>query len=109
MRGNRLYVLAPPSSPQTMSFFYLSNAYVQDQDDAVTLLWACSFEHIGFSAVDRLAAGAFVAYWSYHVFGIGTWAILAGVAGFLVVTASGRRVGHPLVRRARALPRCHRR
>ena len=33
VRGNRLYVLAPPSSPQTMSFFYLSNAYVQDQDD----------------------------------------------------------------------------
>lgn len=34
VRGNRLYVLAPPSSPQTMSFFYLSNAYVQDQDDS---------------------------------------------------------------------------
>lgn len=34
VRGNRIYVLAPPDSPQTMSFYYLSNAYVQDQDDA---------------------------------------------------------------------------
>lgn len=33
VRGNRIYVLAPPNSPQTMKFFYLSNAYVQDQDD----------------------------------------------------------------------------
>jgi len=34
VRGNQLYVLAPPSSAQTMKFFYLSQAWVQDADDA---------------------------------------------------------------------------
>jgi len=33
VRDNRIYVLAPPSSPQTMTFFYLSNAWVRDQDN----------------------------------------------------------------------------
>ncbi|NBW21660.1 MAG: hypothetical protein EBR82_78260 [Caulobacteraceae bacterium] len=36
VRDNKIYVLAPPNSPQTMNFFYLSQAWVQDQDD-VTL------------------------------------------------------------------------
>lgn len=36
VRDGRLYVLAPPTSAQTMSFFYLSAAWVRDQDD-VTL------------------------------------------------------------------------
>jgi hypothetical protein len=36
VRENNLYVLAPPSSPQTMSFFYLSAGWVRDADD-VTL------------------------------------------------------------------------
>jgi hypothetical protein len=34
VRDNRIYVLAPPSSPQTMKFFYLSNAWVRDQDNS---------------------------------------------------------------------------
>ena len=36
VRDNKIYVLAPPNSPQTMNCFYLSQAWVQDQDD-VTL------------------------------------------------------------------------
>jgi hypothetical protein len=33
VRDNKIYVLAPPNSPQTMNVFYLSQAWVQDQDD----------------------------------------------------------------------------
>lgn len=33
VRDNMIYVLAPPSSPQTMNVFYMSQAWVQDQDD----------------------------------------------------------------------------
>lgn len=33
VRDNMLYVLAPPSAPQSMSFFYLSGAWVRDADD----------------------------------------------------------------------------
>tara|TARA_R110000868_G_scaffold399910_1_gene673938 strand:- start:7 stop:759 length:753 start_codon:yes stop_codon:yes gene_type:complete len=33
VRGNYLYVLAPPATSQTMKFFYSSNAWVQDQDN----------------------------------------------------------------------------
>lgn len=33
VRDNMIYVLAPPNSPQTMNVFYLSQAWVQDQDD----------------------------------------------------------------------------
>ncbi|MHC5003705.1 MAG: DNA translocase FtsK 4TM domain-containing protein, partial [Planctomycetota bacterium] len=44
------------------------------------------------------AAGAVVAHYAYHVVGVGSWVILAGIAGFLGVTVTGRRVSHPLVR-----------
>lgn len=43
-------------------------------------------------------AGATVAYWSYHVFGIGAWILLAGLATLLGVTVTGRHVGHTFVR-----------
>ena len=33
VRDNKIYVLAPPDSPQVMKFFYLSAAWVQDGDD----------------------------------------------------------------------------
>lgn len=33
VRDNKIYVLAPPNSPQTMNFYYLSQAWVRDQDD----------------------------------------------------------------------------
>jgi hypothetical protein len=33
VRDNKIYVLAPPNSPQIMNVFYLSQAWVQDQDD----------------------------------------------------------------------------
>lgn len=33
VRDNLIYVLAPPNSPQTMNVFYMSQAWVQDQDD----------------------------------------------------------------------------
>lgn len=33
VRDNKIYVLAPPSAPQTMSVFYLSAGWVRDQDD----------------------------------------------------------------------------
>jgi hypothetical protein len=36
VRDNLIYVLAPPNSPQTMTFFYQSAAWVRDQDN-VTL------------------------------------------------------------------------
>ncbi len=42
--------------------------------------------------------GAVIAYWSYHVIGIGSWVIAAGIAALLIVTVTGRRVGHPFVR-----------
>ncbi|MCH8821944.1 MAG: DNA translocase FtsK 4TM domain-containing protein [Planctomycetes bacterium] len=42
--------------------------------------------------------GATIAYWGYHVIGIGCWVLLAGLAGYLGVTATGRGVTHPLVR-----------
>jgi len=34
VRDNKIYVLAPPSAPQTMNVFYLSQAWVRDQDDS---------------------------------------------------------------------------
>ena len=33
VRDNKIYVLAPPDTSQTMSFFYLSGAWVRDGDD----------------------------------------------------------------------------
>lgn len=33
VRGNQIYVLAPPDTAQNMQFFYLSSAWVQDADD----------------------------------------------------------------------------
>lgn len=33
VRDNKIYVLAPPNSPQTMNVFYLSQAWVRDQND----------------------------------------------------------------------------
>ncbi len=33
VRDNKIYVLAPPNSPQTMNVFYMSQAWVRDQDD----------------------------------------------------------------------------
>ena len=44
--------------------------------------------------------GALIAWWSYSVVGVGAWVILAGAAGYLGLTAAGRRVGHPVVRAA---------
>ncbi|MCH7484016.1 MAG: DNA translocase FtsK 4TM domain-containing protein, partial [Chloroflexi bacterium] len=35
-------------------------------------------------------AGALVAYWCYHVIGIGSWVLLAGLAGYLGVIVTGR-------------------
>lgn len=43
-------------------------------------------------------AGAAIAYWSYHVLGIGSWVMLVGAGGYLGVTVTGRVVSHPLVR-----------
>ena len=34
VRDNKIYVLAPPSAPQTMSVFYLSAGWVRDQNDS---------------------------------------------------------------------------
>ena len=34
MRDSKIYVLAPPSAPQTMNVFYLSQAWVRDADDS---------------------------------------------------------------------------
>jgi hypothetical protein len=34
VRGGQLYILVPPTSAQTLSFFYQSFAWVRDQDDA---------------------------------------------------------------------------
>lgn len=34
VRDNKIYVLAPPDAPQTMNVFYLSQAWVRDQDDS---------------------------------------------------------------------------
>jgi hypothetical protein len=33
VRDNMIYVLAPPDAPQVMNVFYVSQAWVQDQDD----------------------------------------------------------------------------
>ncbi len=44
--------------------------------------------------------GALIAWWSYAVVGVGVWVILVGIAGYLVLTAGARRVGHPIVRAA---------
>ena len=44
--------------------------------------------------------GALITWWSYAVIGVGAWIILAGIAGYLVLTAGGRKVGHPFVRAA---------
>lgn len=37
VRGNQLYVLAPPDTAQTMQFFYVSQAWVVDADDNTLL------------------------------------------------------------------------
>lgn len=42
--------------------------------------------------------GALIAYWSYHVIGLGSWVLLAGIAGYLGVRAAGRPVTHTPVR-----------
>ncbi|MCP3902882.1 MAG: DNA translocase FtsK [Planctomycetes bacterium] len=42
--------------------------------------------------------GAVIAYGAYHVIGIGTWLLAAGLAGLLVLTARGTRPGHLGVR-----------
>jgi len=42
--------------------------------------------------------GAFVAYHAYLMIGIGSWVILAGMAGYLFITASGRAVTQPIIR-----------
>jgi hypothetical protein len=34
VRDSKIYVLAPPSAPQTMNVFYLSQAWVRDADDS---------------------------------------------------------------------------
>lgn len=34
VRGSQIYILAPPTSAQTLSFFYQSFAWVRDQDDS---------------------------------------------------------------------------
>jgi S-DNA-T family DNA segregation ATPase FtsK/SpoIIIE len=44
------------------------------------------------------AAGAAVAYWGYHVLGLGSWIILLGLALALGVTVTGRIITHPLMR-----------
>ena len=44
--------------------------------------------------------GALLAWWSYAVIGVGAWVILAGIAGYLVLRAGARAVGHPFVRAA---------
>ncbi|MHC4428933.1 MAG: DNA translocase FtsK 4TM domain-containing protein, partial [Planctomycetota bacterium] len=44
--------------------------------------------------------GALVAYWSYHVIGIGAWVVLAGVGAYLGLVAAGRPIGHLPVRAA---------
>ncbi len=42
--------------------------------------------------------GAMIAYHAFLMFGVGVWVILLGVAAYLGMTASGRVVGHPIVR-----------
>lgn len=42
--------------------------------------------------------GAVLAYWTYYVIGIGAWILMAGVAAYLVITATGRVVSQPVVR-----------
>lgn len=42
--------------------------------------------------------GALIAYWSYHVIGLGTWMILLSLAAYLFIAVSGREVNQPLVR-----------
>ncbi|MHC4769572.1 MAG: DNA translocase FtsK 4TM domain-containing protein, partial [Planctomycetota bacterium] len=44
--------------------------------------------------------GALVAYWSYHVIGIGAWVILGGIGAHLGLAAAGRPIGHLPVRAA---------
>lgn len=34
VRGNKIYILSPPTSAQTLSFYYQSVAWVRDQDNA---------------------------------------------------------------------------
>lgn len=34
VRGNKIYILAPPTDAQTLTFFYQSVAWVQDQDNS---------------------------------------------------------------------------
>jgi len=34
VRGNKLYILSPPTSAQTLTYFYQSVAWVQDQDNS---------------------------------------------------------------------------
>ncbi len=42
--------------------------------------------------------GALLAYWCYHVIGMGSWVLLAGLSGYLGVIVTGRIVTHPVVR-----------
>src|SRR5690606_9787519 len=42
--------------------------------------------------------GAMIAYHADLMFGVGVWVLLMGIAGSLGMTASGRVVGHPIVR-----------
>lgn len=42
--------------------------------------------------------GASIAYHGYLVLGLGAWVLLLGLAGFLGVTATGRRVTQPVLR-----------
>jgi len=42
--------------------------------------------------------GAFFAYWTYHLLGIGAWLLMIGAAGWLVLSARGRHLNQPLLR-----------
>jgi len=42
--------------------------------------------------------GAFIAYHAYFVLGVGVWVLMAAIAGYLVITATGRAVTQPVIR-----------
>ena len=42
--------------------------------------------------------GAFFAYWTYPLLGIGAWLLMLGAAGWLVLSARGRHLNQPLLR-----------
>src|SRR5436190_23104830 len=44
------------------------------------------------------AVGAIIAYWAYHVIGVGAWMILLGMGIFLGVTVTGRKVNQLMLR-----------